>query len=73
MRALFFHHGDTQFESNDYNRSMWRETSFAFHLLRQSINPPLSIDSCLRNWPEISRDLAEGPRKRGLQLNSDLS
>ncbi len=43
--------------------------SFAFYLVKQAVNPRLSIDLCLQNWSEISKDLAEAPRKRKFQMN----
>ncbi len=47
--------------------------SFALHLLKQAVNPRLSLGQCLENWGNISRNLAEPPRKRKLQLNKLVS
>jgi hypothetical protein len=49
------------------NRSLWREESLLLHLLRTAITPRLSLAECLSNWPAISLDLREPPRKRELQ------
>jgi hypothetical protein len=34
------------------------------HLLRVAINPALSLRSCVEDWPEISLQLREPPRRR---------
>jgi len=47
--------------------SLWRETSFAYHLIKQAINPVLSFKRCLKNWGIISKNLSESRRKRRLQ------
>jgi hypothetical protein len=46
---------------------LWRETSFAFHLIKQAVNPVLSLEDCLKNWREIAGDFAENPRIRERQ------
>ena len=38
------------------------------HLLSTVINPPLPLDRCLQQWPEIARRLREPKRKRQRQL-----
>jgi hypothetical protein len=38
------------------------------HLLRTTVNAPLSLQACLENWDQISLELREAPRKRGLQI-----
>jgi hypothetical protein len=48
--------------------NLWRETSFAFHLLRQTINPTLSLKDSIDNWKRIAKGLAEGNRTRVRQL-----
>ena len=37
------------------------------HLLQTAITPRLSLAECLSNWPAISLELREAPRKRELQ------
>ena len=69
MRAVFFPHGGTLSE-NDV--CLWRELSFAFFLVRQAVNPYLSLSTCIREWPSISSKLAERPRKRQKQLKSGV-
>ena len=57
------------------NRSLWREESLMLHLLQTAITPHLSLAECLPNWPAISLQLREPPRKRELQaarLEKDL-
>jgi hypothetical protein len=49
------------------NRSLWREESFMLHLVQTAITPHLSLVECLSNWPAISLDLREPPRKRELK------
>ena len=56
-------------EDDPEQANLWRETSFAFHLIKQAVNPVLNLENCLRNWRNIAGDLAESPRKRGLQVN----
>jgi len=48
--------------------NLWRETSFALHLLRQAINPLMSLKDCISDWRNIAEGLAEGKRKRIRQL-----
>jgi hypothetical protein len=69
----FFPPGDIRYYDLDDNSCLWRETSFAFHLIKQAINPQLSIMRCLENWKEISKDLAESLRSRKRQLSSAFS
>jgi len=73
MKGVFFPPGDIRYYDSDDNSCLWRETSFAFHLIRQAINPQLSIMRCLENWKEISKDLAESLRSRKRQLSSAFS
>ena len=45
------------------------------HLLQTAINPRLGLLECLSNWPAISLQLREAPRRRELQaarLEQDL-
>lgn len=35
--------------------------------VKQTINPYFPLDDIFYNWNEISKELAENPRKRGLQ------
>jgi hypothetical protein len=47
---------------------LWREISFAIHLIRQAVNPPLDVSECIAQWREIANNLAESPRKRNYQM-----
>ena len=38
-----------------------------FHLFRTAVNPSLGLRRSIENWPTISMDLRERPRKRTLQ------
>ena len=71
MKDDFFPLGDT-LGNDDGGRevSLWRELSFALHLIRQAVNPPLDISECLTQWREIARYLAEPPRKRNYQMHN---
>lgn len=74
MRGVIFPPGDILFQKFDpddpASANLWRETSFAFHLLKQAVNPKISISSCLVNWKQIAKDLAESPRKKNMQIQS---
>lgn len=37
------------------------------HVVRTTINPTLSLRMCVENWPEISMQLREPPRRRTAQ------
>jgi hypothetical protein len=37
------------------------------HVIRAAINPALSLRQCVENWPEISLQLREPPRRRSAQ------
>jgi len=69
MKGVFFPPGDTRFgEDADREASLWRELSFALHLVRQAVNPPLEMKECLNGWRGIAEKLAEPPRKRKGQM-----
>lgn len=68
MKAAHFPPGDTRCDEIDAETSLWRETSFALHLVRQAVNPRLELAKCVEQWGEISKNLAESPRKRMKQL-----
>ena len=68
MRGAFFPPGDIHCDDVDREASLWRELSFALHLVRQTVNPTLGLSECISQWREIARDLAEAPRKRMPQL-----
>jgi hypothetical protein len=55
-------------EEDPTQTNLWRETSFAFCLLRCAVNPVLSLSKCLERWYLIAKDLAEGNRKRPRQM-----
>lgn len=57
-----------RFDTLNWTGNLWRENSFALHLLKQAVNPSLNIESCLQNWREIARTLAEPHRRRHNQL-----
>jgi predicted RNA binding protein YcfA (HicA-like mRNA interferase family) len=42
----------------------------ALHLLMRAVIPRLGLKECLHNWREISQTLAEGPRRRRLQIEA---
>lgn len=47
------------------NRSVWRETVLLFQLLRKAILPEdATLQSCIRRWPDVVRDLSERTRQR---------
>ncbi len=60
MKAGFFPHGGIQI--NELN--LWRETSFALHLIKQAVIPRLGIMECMANWGEIAKKLSEKSRNR---------
>ena len=74
MRAAIFPPGDIQSlildEQGTVLTNLWRETSFAFHLIKQAISPILYLQECIKNWRKISSKLAESPRKRLRQMQS---
>jgi hypothetical protein len=49
---------------NSKPQSLWREFSYIFHQVRQSIEPALSLRATLDDWNDIAYALAESPRKR---------
>ena len=69
---IFFPPGDISSEEIDEDlirRSMWREYSLAFYLIRQTVNPQLQLGKCIANWKDISKSLAERPRDRKSQAD----
>lgn len=60
MRVDIFSHGDIQFDETN----LWREMSFALHLIKQAVNPRLGLLECIQNWKEIAKKLSENPRNR---------
>lgn len=74
MKVVFFPHGDIRLNKKTiFKGNLWRETSFALFLLKQSVNPSLLLDDCIKNWGKIANKLAESPRKRQPQLKSIIS
>ncbi len=55
-------------EEDLFQTNLWRETSFAYHLIKQAVNPVLSLEDSIKNWKTIANDLSENPRKRGMQI-----
>ena len=51
-------------------RSLWREFSLAFHLIKQAINPKLPLYDCVIQWKNISKMLSERPRNRKKQIET---
>jgi hypothetical protein len=66
MRAGVFSPGGTLYEETN----LWRETSFALHLIIQAVNPRLDLNACIKNWKNIAKSLAENPRKRKGAMNN---
>jgi hypothetical protein len=64
MKDSFFPHGDTSSDEMAFIRCLWRETSYAHHLLKKAVSPKLSLGQSIKNWKNISQQLAEKPRKR---------
>lgn len=60
MKAGIFSHGDIQFKETN----LWRETSFALHLIKQTVNPILGLKECIQNWKNIAKKLSENTRNR---------
>jgi hypothetical protein len=51
---------------------LWRELSFALHLIRQAVNPHLDLSECISQWNDIAFFLSEPPRQRQKQLSGLL-
>jgi hypothetical protein len=77
MKVAVFPPGDIllqEFDEDDPEQAnLWRETSFAFHLIKQAVNPELSLKSCIEDWRQISEKLAESPRMRSSQIKKMYS
>jgi hypothetical protein len=48
--------------------SRWREFAYVFHEMKRVIVPVVHLPEIMDNWSTISRDLAEAPRARRLQV-----
>ena len=72
MKGGIFPLGAIRLGTLNWTGNLWRENSFALHLLRQSVNPSLNVQVCLQHWQGISRILAEPPRERHSQLAKSL-
>ncbi len=70
MASRFFPGGTRFNRCEGRNRCLWREDSLLMHLLRTAVNVPLGLRSCLEHWAEISLDLRERARRRGLQIEN---
>lgn len=55
-------------EQLEYEGNLWRESSFALHLVKQAVNLRLGLGKCICHWQEIAQQLAEPPRRRKAQL-----
>lgn len=64
MKDDIFPPGGIQFDECN----LWRETSFALHLVKQAVNPKLGLKNCIQNWKSISKKLSENPRRRKAQV-----
>ena len=64
MKVGIFSHGDIQYKK----LNLWRETSFALHLIKQAVNTRLSLLKCITDWKDIANSLAENPRQRRPQI-----
>lgn len=58
MKDGFFPHGDILYEEQD-DYCLWRETSFALHLIKNAIVPEISISKCLKEWRNIQYKLRD--------------
>lgn len=66
-----FFPGGTRFDRREgRNRCIWREDSLLMHLLQTTVNVPLGLRSCIENWEQISMELREHRRQRGLQIEN---
>jgi hypothetical protein len=45
-------------------RSRWREVHFLYRELVEAIVPPIGLANVLQRWKDITRKLADSPRKR---------
>ena len=68
MRALFPPGGTNWGQQRP--RSAWREFAFVWNQVRRAIEPAVSLSATLADWPAISEELSENPRKRRPQLTS---
>lgn len=66
--SLFFPGGTRFGRREGRNRCLWREESFLMHLLQSTVNAPLGLRACIERWDQISFELRESPRERGLQI-----
>jgi hypothetical protein len=66
----FFPLGAIRSEQLEYEGNLWRESSFALHLLKQAVNPRLTLVQCIRHWQDIALQLAEPHRHRRRQLHA---
>jgi hypothetical protein len=64
---LLFPPGDTSWK-NAQPQSLWREFNFVFNQIKRAIEPPFSLENMISDWGNISKSLAEHPRKRNVQL-----
>ena len=48
-------------------RSRWREIRFLYRELVAAIVPPLGLKKVMQRWKDITRKLADSPRKRTRQ------
>ena len=71
--ATFFPPGDifsVEINEDLLRRSLWREFSLAFHLIKQAVNPRVSLYDCVIQWNDISRMLSERIRSRKNQVET---
>ena len=68
---VFFPPGDTHWKRKR-PQSAWREFNFLLHQVQRGIEPSISLKEVLNNWNQITKDLAERPRKRIQQMKNFL-
>lgn len=61
--------GDTTWR-HDQPHSAWRDFKFVLNQITRTIEPPLPLAQTISEWNEISKSLAEPPRRRLSQLSS---
>jgi hypothetical protein len=54
--------------SYNKNRSPWKEFAFMIHQIQRAIEPEMTLNYAINHWSYISKDLANPPRKRKLQI-----
>lgn len=50
-------------------RSYWREFEFMLHQIQIAIEPVLTLQQTVEQWPAIKKDLAEATRIKTIQID----